>query len=950
MEQFERFEPFKWTDIEQTAGLHSEVNAYQSNLFTPIDLDLTTIELENPYAPTNGLEKDLQLPDLESFSFGPLEDVESLDSSRFSPEPENSALTEYEDIWEVALDLGPVNKDIKYYSWEAFHHPQHEEPISAYVSEAGPSIFDALQAGHSPFRARAGRPVETNIILRSLYEAGLGRPSILFTFNDETNSFEPTIQDSRVPGCSLRLSQSVVEHFITCGTLFRRLKRLSHHFIAHGSRIPVKVALAKAVSSVLLVVEENLTASVPQLQSLLQLQSIFTRPKLILELLHETIKSVENSKTSEEVLSQVFHKAEQVVTTDSWLSDCILEIFRLTCDPWLSSIERWVGLKPELPINHSNASTLPSFVGTDDRQIMENGSNHQTNHVFKKDQGPDFVPPEDAKAIFETGLAFHILQRQHSAHPLCTRRNRFVSSLRFDWAFRLDSMQRLVDSANAYEAELKATIGNFNLGSNSDTVVRDNESVCEPTGSHTWLSSDAQVHWLRESVTTLDAPPSIQYEASLNTLREAICSVLTTDSQHREFPEATTQIIPLALAPTLSLRPLLHVHAHIVHATTLRLLFQSHHLRSHLCVLHAYHLLGNGTFLVRLTNALFSPELASAERRRGAPRIGQTMGLQLGNRSTWPPASSELRLVLMGILSESYGSLEMTDSNAMAGPHEVRDRDLPGGLSFAVRQLSEEEIEKCIQPDSLHALDFLRLQYTPPEPLNAIITSLSLQRYDAIFKLLLRVVRVRWIIDQQRSPLTAEVPLTYTDTSRQALNNLITRFQFEAKHFAVSIASHFFTIGISTPWRQFNTYCLELERRLTDADYLDHIKTLGASISAVREAHEMMLGKMMTALFLRKRQARVMRALEEVFDAILKLTGCLRDERQSQEADLVRELYVNFRRAIRDFLSACRRTGEKEVGKAKLPGPSTASKESNDAVEMLLVQLCMNGYYDKLPP
>ncbi|KAL9083287.1 MAG: hypothetical protein Q9165_008593 [Trypethelium subeluteriae] len=966
MEQSESFEPFKWPDIERPTSLHSEAIAYQSDLFTPINLDrqsharvaveletdktlVSSIELGNPYAPTNGLAKDLQLPDLESFKFGPLEDVESLDSSGFSSDPENSKPAEHEDIWEVAFDLGPVNKDVFYYSWEAFHNPRHDEPISAYVSEAGPSVFDALQAGHSPFRARAGRPVATNVVFRSLYEAGLGRPSVLFAFNDKTHTFEPTIQDSQIPGCSLRLSQSVLQYFMTCGTHFRRLRRFSHRITAHGSRMPEKVALANAVSSALLAMEERLTVRAPQIQSLLQLQRMFTRPKLLLELLHETIELVEKSKTSEEILSRVFKKAAQMVTTGSWLSDFILEIFRLTCDPWLYGVEQWVGLRPELPIKHADAGSLPSFVGTDDRQTMENSSDHQTDYVFRQGQIPDFVPPEDATAIFEIGVAIHILRRQHSAHPLCTHRNRFIPSPRLEWALRLDSMQRLVDSATTYETELKAAIRNFDIGSTSDTTVRDNESHCELSESHVWVDSDAQVHWLHESVTTLDAPPSKQYESSLDTLREMVWRDLTIESQPRECLETSAQITPPTLALALSLKPMLYVHAHIVHATTLRLLFQSHHLRSHLCVLHAYYLLGNGTFLVRLTNALFSPELASAERRRGAPRIGQTMGLQLGNRSTWPPASSELRLVLMGILSESYGSLETIDSKKRTSQHAIRDRDLPGGLSFAVRQLSEEEIEKCIQPDSLHALDFLRLQYSPPEPLDAIIRPLSLQRYDAIFKFLLRVVRVHWVVDQQSSPLTTEVISRSTDRSRQALDNLVIRFRFEAKHFADSIASHFFTIGVCAPWCHFDTYTQKLEMRLKDAYYLDQDKTSGASVSAIREAHETMLDKMMTALFLRKRQARVMRALEEVFDAILKFTAFQRDEELEQEPNLVRELYASFRRAVRDFLGACRRTGEKEAEKMKQPGLGSALEESNGAVEMLLGHLCMNGYYENLP-
>ena len=79
----------------------------------------------------------------------------------------------------------------------------------------------------------------------------------------------------------------------------------------------------------------------------------------------------------------------------------------------------------------------------------------------------------------------------------------------------------------------------------------------------------------------------------------------------------------------------------------------------HLGLQRSFHLLGDGVFVSRLTAALFDPEQASTERERGVMRSGTGMGLRLGSRGTWPPASSELRLALMGILGDCYQATQL---------------------------------------------------------------------------------------------------------------------------------------------------------------------------------------------------------------------------------------------------------------------------------------------------
>ena len=135
---------------------------------------------------------------------------------------------------------------------------------------------------------------------------------------------------------------------------------------------------------------------------------------------------------------------------------------------------------------------------------------------------------------------------------------------------------------------------------------------------------------------------------------------------------------------------------------------------------------------------LFSTsDQSSSEGRRKSQ--GKT-GLRLQNRDAWPPTTSELRLVLTGILSESFASDSYAARQRTASP-EAQDRGFSEAMSFAIRDLSDLELEKCRDADSIYALDFLRLQYKPPSALlDTILTLASQKKYDLIFKAFTSVI------------------------------------------------------------------------------------------------------------------------------------------------------------------------------------------------------------------
>jgi len=363
--------------------------------------------------------------------------------------------------------------------------------------------------------------------------------------------------------------------------------------------------------------------------------------------------------------------------------------------------------------------------------------------------------------------------------------------------------------------------------------------------------------------------------------------------------------------------------------------FKEHNIREHLLLLRRFQLFGDGVFSSRLAHALFDADLDDTERKEGAVRSGGTMGLKLGSRDTWPPASSELRLALMDVLTEC--------SAQKTGIHTAgKTGELPGGLSFAVREMNDEELEACMDPNSISALDFLKLEYKPPSPLQAIITPTAMYRYDRIFRLLLRVLRMVFVVN-----------ILWRDASRRQVDPITRRFGIEARHFVTTLANYMMESGIGTTWTRF-------ERKLEDIEEgLDNERG-EESLDRLRAYHENILDRIMFATLSRKRQQPVMKIVDEIFALVLKFASVSRRMGKGETVgyEELETLYRSFRRRVGIFIGVCRGLSEKRGygdGRKDLEGRrgavdgvfGTGYKEEANLLGMLLLGLEMSGYYSK---
>lgn len=438
-----------------------------------------------------------------------------------------------------------------------------------------------------------------------------------------------------------------------------------------------------------------------------------------------------------------------------------------------------------------------------------------------------------------------------------------------------------------------------------------------------------------------------------DSLRRLVLSISRQDFEKSvgENDHLTTFAPPISITPMLSFNHIFAVQAKLINTACLRMFFKEHKIRDHLSLLRRFQLFGNGVFASRLSHALFGDELDTTEKRTGQYRSGGTMGLKLGSRDSWPPASSELRLALMGVLTESFSSSIGEDERHRVGIHTSgKEGELPGGLSFAVRDMTQEELERCMDPNGIEALDFLKLQYKPPSPLEAIITSTALYRYDRLFKLLLRVLRMLFVVNKLFRDASSRASYW------QGVDPIAQKFRIEAHHFVNTVCGYMFESGVGSTWKKFDEKLQEIERKLDgDEEGLE-----GEGIERLRGYHESILDRIMFATLTRKRQAPVMKLVEDIFVAVLAFAQYSHARASGAQmgvmgdAELL-ELYKVFRRRVGIFISVCRGLSEKRGygdGRKDLEGRravdaifGTGYKEEGNLLGMLLLRLEMTGYY-----
>ena len=782
-------------------------------------------------------DADLQLPDLDDFQFGKSDKLDTLDEPAPKPIDTDTSpvvTSDLDDLWK--LDLTTPNKQPSLRTWEAFTHEDHTESPISYISDAGPRAFDALQ------------PDDTNVLqsaftLKCLALLGLGRSSALYQWKERENTFVPTLDNVTLSGLSSSAFDSLVHRLMTAGCAFVHLRHFVHTSYANKHPLATRVALATTIQAVLEAMEQNLSVRLLTATSFLRLLACFEVPATLLIELRDVNAATAHETTDTAFLSVCHETIDRFAHACSPFQPLYTEVLHQVSQPWSQVICQKTGLTHD-------GFDLPS-----QEDILERSAH---------------ISVEDRDLITEIMTGTALLRDSASDHPLLSPASWGVDGLNLDSA-STSSIDRVLEKANKYQQDLLVAISMYGNGAQKPHDIEARPQPYHLTSEQLPWSLDQGQQTYFENVGTqfLESPAKSTDTSNIQLL---VARILEADE---------TQVMPsLDLRHTTKttlhhLRPYLHVQNRLLNGTLLRLLFRQFSLRDNLTLNHSFHLLGNGLFVQHLTRALFTSE-------------SEGSGLRLDNRSKqWPPLSSELRLGLMGVLSESYGS-----------------KDIPGNLSFAIRELGDKEIEKCLDVNSIHALDFLRLRYEAPTPLDAVLSDVAMAKYDDCFRVLLGVLRMLHFVTLLRN--TAQQK--NSSSAQQA-------FAHEAWSCVSGLSSYFFDIGVDGLWKQFQ--CL-LDGIEADLALEDREGTLGErvtfGISHLRDKHNDMLDTIRSRLFLRSRHDKLRSLIDEIFSHILGAQIDVSDE------DVLWIQRSELRRLVKRLQGALQELTRK-IGKKKELGP-----------------------------
>jgi hypothetical protein len=673
----------------------------------------------------------------------------------------------------------------------------------------------------------------------------------------------------------------------------------------------------------------------------------------------ELIKAVETASSDAEAVSSVFTKGDGFAVQFHWLADILHEIMSRVARPWLSYVETWIGLKPESSTFVELTGDGKSFVEIEyiDRISSAGVKTRSVEYSYQPDMMPSFVPSIQAESIFESGKNLRLLKSLHHNHPLAREDVLYrAAAPSLQCAASWEDIERTQNKVDEYENSLSTEI----LKYNRDGVGPRPGISIDPREKDQVKGNGLSIEGVFDLFDIEEGETDCELLARGSTLSDDSLYKLFAESQCWDLDAIPASVSafgpPLSSSIYVSLAPLLSSQARLTDFACLHLLFKEHKIRDHLILQWRFQLLGDGQFTSRLSHALFDPEMESGERKAGVARSGVSTGLRLGSRDTWPPASSELRLVLMGLLTDCHevGVQPNIGKSTKGQSATTKEKELPGGLSFAIRELAGEDLVKCKNPNSVEALDFLRLQYNPPRVLEAIITARSLEKYDRLFKHLLRLTRMTSVV----RGLVRDA--TQRQTRISNTRSLTQRFRIEAQHFILALGDYSFQVGVGIPWKRFENTLMNVE------DYIDRGDIDGAigtakSLHRLREHHEEILDQILFSLFLSKKHAQAGKLLEDIFRTILAFATLLQADGSTEsktaltstQKKSIPQLHKTFRKQAGGFVRYLREldgvNGSKSQAKhrnmSSWAGGSSSSVDATSVFDHLLLQLDMREYY-----
>lgn len=878
-DNFSRGLAFEISDLFRKSSFLQDGN--EESIFPSLDTNVPGLKtLQNDSIGHFDLGLDVpELPVIES-GLDPAEgDIEGIAKHDGPPERDEDMLAD-DIIWD--LDLSHADGELpKFCSWEAFG--KQDVPGSDgthFLSEAGPAAFDASMKHVE----KSIGVLPSDYVLRSLSSLLLGRSSSLFQWNSATGQFKPTLEDAALSGVSLQCTTSTLAKLMEAGRAVAILRDFSTPSKTNRNDCAALMALRSCTSDILDAIDEIISSGLAAIRSVLQLQQLVTRPQYLLGLVQAIVERTKGLEIDESVISSVSDQIHQ----DAENSPLFASLFRILLArislPWLESLAVDLGFSNSLTRMNTEYTISEDCIPAPD--------------------GAAFLDSRDKDLIKETKNAVATLRQQVPTHPALKPQRQAPEAVFCRTSF---SQSHASQVARQYEHEVLQEMRQ-QQGVSVEGKLSEDEN--RPIDVSLWQGQAAREAYIREMGTEMSSMPMVHSSHSSDDLFGQVKSALSTEECL--CPDSSQDLAThLFLSPIDHIRPLIRVQHQVLNGVILRHLLRTHNLKHHLNLQNSFQLLGNGIFVSRLSTALFSRQVQSAERRRGIVPTAETMGLRVGatKDQRWPPASSELQLTLMGLLSD-----ETSRSSSSVKEY----------LSFAIRELPEEEIDRVLDPHSIYALDFLRLQYTAAPPLDSVLTKSVLDQYDSIFRYLLKLQRVLHAV--------VDMPRIFSDTELGTPDLPLQSFRSDAHQFITTLLSHTMDVCISSPWRAFMSAISSLERDIAAEDVAGEIGTKARlGVEGLRNLHEACLDRMRIRLFLKRKQIRLTEGVERVLSAILENTSRIQEEGEEGGGD---GEYEGYQKAVGSLLALLT-----EAANKPLKSIDNAEAEDLEILRMLIRQL-----------
>ncbi|MCJ1308311.1 hypothetical protein MMC25_001964 [Agyrium rufum] len=855
----------------------------------------------------------LELPRLEDFTFGLVESISAPESVVDSVELEEKHASENDDFDVWALDLGgdPESEAPLLATWDCFKDPNFAEE-HVFLSEAPQSVYDAFLRRYQSMTGGdlAALVVKPDPFIQCLRMLALGRTSLFFGYDGSSGSFVRLQPDIKISGFSDGIITDISNACLGIGHNIHTLRTFVQD--AYNQSTPRLIAIAAAFSTISEVIETFINTESESINSLIGLSSILRQPQQILRVSNDMIGGLHRQDSQWDTLSKIHRFCEALDASDPWTRSILRPLLALSAKLYTDHLGSALGI--------GSTNTYFGF-----RSL---GFDHMS-----------CVPllfEEEIECVKEASEGLDLIRAHLPNHSLMSLQEVNITVPSLEWKFDWSDLERIQAKADAYEYDLYKAL--------DKTTTNTCDHGQDPELNETWQPTIYDTH--ADQLPALLTTSQIAFEKDLESQHyhrghtELIAGVSKTlHGMHDQVNDGSLLDPPLSITASMSFGPIIKAQARMINFTCLRMLFEQHELQYHISLQRRFVLLGDGVFSSRLSHALFDPELPSSQRRKGRVRSG-TVGLNVGFRDDWPPASSELRLALTGILRESF---QDSHSNAIS-----ENEDLPGGLSFAIRALSDTEIDKCLDPDSLEALDFLQIQYKSASPLDTIITSSCLEKYDQMSKLLLRMSRMVFVTDRLFRERKGNVATTPTKEYLVAQ-----RFSIDAHHFIAAVNAYFQDDTIAPIWHSLEDDLRRIALRLTTTSTRCPVSEHD-SIGQLQRLHEWYLDQMLSALLLRQRQQKALGMLEATFSIILQFCK-FQTTPGSSVGPSIHSQYRELRNTIASFIDACRELGLRKGPAASRANDGTVSELFNakssageaNTLNCLLLRLEMNGHYGK---